>query len=1035
MTDGAKFNAIPGTADAAISSAPVAAFGFLGSNPAAITLQGSQLAVAEGQGISLVGGNITLQGGTLDNATVQPARLAAPGGPITLIAAASAGEVLTAGTSATGPTTSGFPSLGSIALTQGTAVTTTAHTAGSIVIRSGQFSMEGATLEAKTTASGPYAPPAASTAAAISVQAEHVVLSQGANVLTSAKDGTAGNISFEVGTFRSNVAPDAVPIGGAAPVTISSTSSGQGGAGSISISGSAGEPADTILLSNTHLVTGVTNAAHPIVAPGNIELTAQLVELANGTVLRSDTTGGADAGAITLNVNTLTTQEGPDGRVLFSSDSNCGTQCFGGQAGDITIQGIQDAAHSVTRNYSFIFTPQNGRTDPLTMYFARRIDLQGTDIHSEASSNAPGGKVIMKGQEQVALTDTSISVATQDFYLDGLKPNGELARYQGLSNIDIMSSDIVVTDSTIKADALVSDIGTCPVCQGGPTAGEIWLRADNSVTATNSFITNTSRGRAQAGITKIIKDHYFTEGAIWDTLYPDEPTGTVRLTNSELTVEAQHSGLPGYLRVRADNIILDHTILNSRANDVSNVRDSAGQLIDVVGAGERGPVNTDGRSVQGSTLISAKLLDITGGGIISPTRGSRIGSSIQLQTDNIVTRAGTGPGGTLVAPRILNADDPTRVVISSSSTGTGGAGMISISGRRPPARGDTPLPPGTSIHLTDTDLLTDTNIDALGGKILLKVKGPVELHDSTISANVTDVRPQSMTLREQGGNIDVSVGTFLMEGGRVSALSRGTQNGGNILISAKGSISLGNDAAISASSTGLGNAGNISLHAGPHFLSQNGSITTEANHASGGNILVQATDSIRIINGRLSTSVQGGANSSGGNITLDPAVVTLQNSQVLAQAVQGTGGNISIIAGTFLADQTSVVSASSQFGLTGTVNIQSPVSSLSNTLTTLPQRPLQAQPLLQQRCAAQVNGRMSSLAIVGRDALPAEPGGWLLSSIALTAEEFASTREEPMAGSAFDPLRPAHVLAGHMWQSPSSAPRRGASEPAAGCGS
>ena len=40
LADGAKFNALPGPQDAAISSAPVAAFGFLGTNPAAITVQG-----------------------------------------------------------------------------------------------------------------------------------------------------------------------------------------------------------------------------------------------------------------------------------------------------------------------------------------------------------------------------------------------------------------------------------------------------------------------------------------------------------------------------------------------------------------------------------------------------------------------------------------------------------------------------------------------------------------------------------------------------------------------------------------------------------------------------------------------------------------------------------------------------------------------------------------------------------------------------------------------------------------------------------
>ena len=65
LTDNARFNAIPGPADALLTPAPVAAFGFLGSNPGAITVQGSQLTVTEGTGISLIGGNITIQSGTL----------------------------------------------------------------------------------------------------------------------------------------------------------------------------------------------------------------------------------------------------------------------------------------------------------------------------------------------------------------------------------------------------------------------------------------------------------------------------------------------------------------------------------------------------------------------------------------------------------------------------------------------------------------------------------------------------------------------------------------------------------------------------------------------------------------------------------------------------------------------------------------------------------------------------------------------------------------------------------------------------------
>src|SRR5262244_3877456 len=56
LADGALFNAIPNpAADALLSAAPVAAFGFLGSNPGAITVQGGQLSVADGTGLSLVG--------------------------------------------------------------------------------------------------------------------------------------------------------------------------------------------------------------------------------------------------------------------------------------------------------------------------------------------------------------------------------------------------------------------------------------------------------------------------------------------------------------------------------------------------------------------------------------------------------------------------------------------------------------------------------------------------------------------------------------------------------------------------------------------------------------------------------------------------------------------------------------------------------------------------------------------------------------------------------------------------------------------
>ena len=112
-------------------------------------------------------------------------------------------------------------------------------------------------------------------------------------------------------------------------------------------------------------------------------------------------------------------------------------------------------------------------------------------------------------------------------------------------------------------------------------------------------------------------------------------------------------------------------------------------------------------------------------------------------------------------------------------------------------------------------------------------------------------------------------------------------------------------------------------------------------------------------------------------------VVLQNNSQILAQAIQGAGGNITITTPLFLADQSSFVSASSQFGLNGTVTIQSPTSNLSGSLGPLASKTNQAQSLVTQRCAALANGQASSFVVAGRELLPSDPGGWLSSPIAL----------------------------------------------------
>ncbi|BCA53117.1 hypothetical protein W02_02570 [Nitrospira sp. KM1] len=986
FADGARFNAASNAiTDTLLSAAPVAAFGFLGSNPGAIMVQGSQITVSEGTGISLIGGNITLEKAKTDSGTTQATKLTAPGGQITLASLAGNGELSTSGDVSGLSTPANAVGTGTIQLLSGSVVQTSSSrgNAGPISIRGGQFVMENASLEANSSYQTANAFTGSTTQGDISIQVDSANLSNGSTITTSTSGaGKAGNIIFEVGSLRSNLGGDGEPLSNAWPVTFASNSNGQGTAGTIFIKGREGQRAETITLSNTKVIANATEATIPGPTSDGIEITAEKVVLLNGTVLSADTTGGADAGLITLNVGTLETRAGPDGRVLISSTSICAQGCAGGQAGDITIQGVLGVTPTVTKTYTSVVNPEGGPTEVFEYPLARNIDLHGTDIRSEAIGNAPGGAVIMRVQNQASFTDTHISVATQDFNINGNKPNGEFARNAGFSRIDIFANDVILKDSSIKADAEVSNLAACPTCTEGPSAGEIWLRVQNSLIADNSYITNTSRGRAQAGITKIIKDNFFSYGAVWEPDYPDPPTHLVKLTNSEITVEAQGTGFPGYLRIRADKVIMDHSILNSKVNDVSNGIEPNGETIDVVGAGERGRVLAHGRDVQGTILVSAKILDIIGGGIDAPTQGSRIGSRIELAADVVTTQQGNRPGGTLAAPRILNAQDPTRVVISTNSTGIGGAGSITIAGESVQAPEGTPLRPAASIRLSGTDVLTDTKSDALGGQIFLNSRGPVQLHNTTISSNVHDVRPQSANVTDQGGNIAVSAGNFSMLNSQISSRSNGNQDSGSIAITSQGSINAAAGSGISASNTGTGNAGDITVNSGGQFTLMNSSLTTEADQASGGVIKITTAPegTVQLINSMISASVLNGAGG-GGSVNIDPQYVLLQNSQILAQAVQGPGGNIFITTNLLLPDSNSTISASSQLGQHGSITIQSPIAPASGKIIPLSQQPLIPTALLGQPCAVQVAGEFSTFTLAGRDRLPIEPGSWLTDSI------------------------------------------------------
>ena len=232
------------------------------------------------------------------------------------------------------------------------------------------------------------------------------------------------------------------------------------------------------------------------------------------------------------------------------------------------------------------------------------------------------------------------------------------------------------------------------------------------------------------------------------------------------------------------------------------------------------------------------------------------------------------------------------------------------------------------------------------------------------------------------GDIRLEVGKLTMTGdAAISTITEGPGRGGDIHVQARQVELTNNEAAITASSFSSGNAGNITIHADDTFRSRNSVVSTSSLHSGGGKIDLSAGQIVELVKSQVTTSVQGGAGDAG-NITIDPHYVILNDSQVIARAVEGNGGNIHIDADVFIASPASVVDASSQKGISGTIDIRGVVNTLSGSLYPLPQEYLRDAALVADRCAGRRReGQVSSFVVSGRAGMPLQPGGILPSPL------------------------------------------------------
>ena len=193
-------------------------------------------------------------------------------------------------------------------------------------------------------------------------------------------------------------------------------------------------------------------------------------------------------------------------------------------------------------------------------------------------------------------------------------------------------------------------------------------------------------------------------------------------------------------------------------------------------------------------------------------------------------------------------------------------------------------------------------------------------------------------------------------------------------------LTLAGGASISVASTGGGDAGNILIWVTDAFQSENSAVTAQAERAGGGSIELRNQDLVTLTNSAITTSVaSGGADA--GNITISkPETLILRDgSRIQANAFEGRGGNVQIAADVLVLSTDSVIEASSERGVEGVVEINSPDADISGNLVALPAAFVDVAALLSDRCGARKTEEASSFVVVGRGGLPLDPDALLPS--------------------------------------------------------
>ena len=715
---------------------------------------------------------------------------------------------------------------------------------------------------------------------------------------------------------------------------------------------------------------------------GNISLATSNGTIATGTLFSySDSIGAGGRvsvattqGDVTVGpVVTYSSSAEPGGAItLANTNGNIATDFLvslsqRGRAGDITLTSTQGNLSTIGNGY-FAFSAE-GQGGNIRLNAGGNIDTGSLNSSGKLGSGnitaIAGGDFLTRIREVDARVSASLAspVISSDTFgagrggdisiqarsvlgRDGAQISASAHSSGSGGNVSVRASDRVELSGTVPLGARPSIYGPGGVV-GVPAGGYFggYLPTGNAENINSTSLTNAS---FPTGI--------FTQ----TTTASSGNAGSITVETPRLIVQDGAAiaattfgqGNGGNIRLNADAITL-----------------SNGSILGGVAAGSAGS--------SGMIDIQTQILSVTRAGLIqSQTLGSGSAGAIQISATDRVTLADAGS-----AIRSGSGDRQN----TGSQIGEGGSLQIMA----------------PTVEIRDRAVLSaETYTASRGGSIFVNA-------DQFDAATGGQLRTTAFN-SGQAGNIFVNAANqFTLAnpetGLFANTVAGSTGSGGSIFVNAR-ALLIQQDAGIAVDSLGTGQGGNIQIKANQVTLSDRGFLTAETASAQGGNINLDIRDILFLRRNSLISATAGTAQSSGdgGNIAIKALFIVGilgENSDIRANAFTGNGGKVSITAqGIFgLKFQSKLtpfsdITASSQFGINGTVTLNLPNIDPNRGLVELPVALVDPASRIALGCSAGGQARKESRFVtLGRGGLPTSPedgfgGSQVLVNLVETSE-------------------------------------------------